>query len=132
MSRLCPCTSGLVFEKCCAPFLSGQRLPETAQALMRSRFTAYAEVRVDYLVQTTAKEKKQEINVAELRQYCENIRCISLKIQKTESGGKNDETGTVLFHASLQMNKRRVLHRELSQFVREDGRWVYVSGETND
>jgi SEC-C motif-containing protein len=132
MSRLCPCTSGLVFEKCCAPFLSGQRLPETAQALMRSRFTAYAEVRVDYLVQTTAKEKKQEINVAELRQYCENIRCISLKIQKTESGGKNDETGTVLFHASLQMNKRRVLHRELSQFVREDGWWVYVSGETND
>ena len=132
MSRLCPCTSGLVFEKCCAPFLSGQRLPETAQALMRSRFTAYAEIRVDYLVQTTAKDKKQEIDVAELRQYCKNIRCISLKIQKTERGGKNDETGTVLFHASLQMNKRRVLHRELSQFVREDGRWVYVSGETND
>ena len=99
---------------------------------MRSRFSAYAEARVDYLIQTTVEDKRQEIDAEELRQYCKNIHCISLKILKIELGNKDDETGTVLFHASLQMNKRRVLHRELSQFVREDGRWVYVSGETND
>ncbi|MCL1894002.1 MAG: YchJ family metal-binding protein [Holophagaceae bacterium] len=132
MSRLCPCTSGLVIDKCCAPYLKGQRLPETAQALMRSRFTAYAESRVDYLIQTTAEAKRQEIDPEELRRYCINIRCISLKVLKTELGGKNDETGTVLFHASLQMNKRRVLHRELSEFIKEDGKWMYVSGETNE
>ena len=132
MSRLCPCKSSLVFDKCCAPFLNGQRLPETAQALMRSRFAAYAEARADYLVQTTAEGKRQEIDLEELKQYCKNIRCLNLKIIKSEGGEKGDESGTVLFHASLQINNRRVLHRELSQFVKEAGKWVYVSGETND
>jgi SEC-C motif-containing protein len=98
---------------------------------MRSRFAAYSEARVDYIVQTTAEDKRQEINVEELQRQCKNIRYLGLKILKTELGGKNDETGTVLFHASLQIGKSRVLHRELSTFVREEGRWVYVDGETN-
>jgi len=131
MSRLCPCHSGIVFEKCCAPFLSGARLPETAAALMRSRFAAYSESRVDYIVQTTAEGKRHELDVEELKRQCKNIRYLGLKIIKTELGGKGDETGTVLFHASLQIGKSRRLHRELSTFVKEGGRWVYVDGETN-
>jgi SEC-C motif-containing protein len=132
MSRLCPCSSGVVLEKCCAPYLNGERLPETAAALMRSRFAAYSEARADYLIQTTAEGKRQEIDPEQLKQYCKNIRFLNLKILKTEQGGKGDETGTVLCHASLQMGKRRVLHRELSNFVKEGGMWVYVDGETNE
>jgi SEC-C motif-containing protein len=37
----CPCGSGRNFESCCAPALTGQQLPATAEALMRSRFTAH-------------------------------------------------------------------------------------------
>ncbi|HNX93616.1 MAG TPA: YchJ family metal-binding protein [Holophaga sp.] len=131
MSRPCPCTSKRPFDACCAPFLSGQKAPETAEQLMRSRFSAYAMLRADYLVDTTAEAEREKLDVDELARYCRAVKCISLKVLKTEGGGAQDETGTVLFHASLQINGRRMLHRELSQFVRENGRWVYLDGETN-
>ena len=38
----CPCGSGRAFTACCGPYLAGTALPETAEALMRSRYTAYA------------------------------------------------------------------------------------------
>ncbi|MGE4560780.1 MAG: SEC-C metal-binding domain-containing protein, partial [Desulfobulbus sp.] len=38
---LCPCESGLPFATCCRPLLSGEQQAATAEALMRSRYTAY-------------------------------------------------------------------------------------------
>lgn len=131
MSRLCPCTSKLPFDKCCEPFLTGKALPETAEKLMRSRFTAYALKRPDYLIETTASEKRSELDQEELGRYCRAVACISLKILSRQAGGPQDETGTVIFHASLQINGKRMLHRERSTFRRENERWVYVDGETN-
>jgi SEC-C motif-containing protein len=37
----CPCGSGQLFDACCGPALAGTRAPATAEALMRSRFTAH-------------------------------------------------------------------------------------------
>jgi len=131
MSRPCPCTSKLTFDKCCEPFITGKLLPESAEKLMRSRFTAYALNRADYLVETTASEKRGEVDAEELARYCRAVKCISLKILSRQAGGPSDETGVVIFHASLQINGKRMLHRERSTFRREDGRWFYVDGETN-
>jgi SEC-C motif-containing protein len=131
MSRPCPCTSKLTFDKCCEPFLVGKGIPESAEKLMRSRFTAYALNRVDYLVDTTASEKRGELDVEDLSRYCRAVTCISLKILSRQAGGPQDDAGVVIFHASLQINGKRMLHRERSTFRREDGRWFYVDGETN-
>lgn len=131
MSRLCPCTSKKSFDQCCEPFITGKRLPETAEKLMRSRFTAYALGKADYLAATTAAAEREKIDLEDLKSYCQTIKCISLKIVKTEAGKADDETGIVLFHASLQMGGRRILHRELSRFVKEEGAWKYVDGDTN-
>jgi len=131
MSRPCPCTSKLSFDKCCEPFLAGKALPESAEKLMRSRFTAYALRRADYLIETTAPEKRGDLDQEELGRYCRAVSCISLKILSRQAGGPTDETGVVIFHASLQINGKRMLHRERSTFRREDGRWFYVDGETN-
>lgn len=131
MSRPCPCASKLTFDKCCEPYLTGRKAAETPEKLMRSRFSAYATRKVDYLIATTSAEERTKIDREELDGYCRSVSCISLKIVKTEAGGPQDETGTVLFHASLQINGKRMLHRELSRFKREEGRWVYVDGDTN-
>lgn len=131
MSRLCPCTSNKSFDKCCEPFLKGAKLPVTPEQLMRSRFTAYSVADVRYLVNTTATGEREKIDAEELGRYCRSVRCISLKVLKTEQGGPEDQAGTVLFHASLQINGKRMLHREHSRFIREEGRWMYVDGETN-
>ena len=37
----CPCGSGRAFGACCGPALSGERPAPTAEALMRSRYTAF-------------------------------------------------------------------------------------------
>ncbi len=131
MSRPCPCASKLTFDKCCEPYLTGRKAAETPEKLMRSRFSAYATRKVDYLIATTSAEERAKIDREELDSYCRTVSCISLKVVKTEQGGAQDETGTVLFHASLQINGKRMLHRELSRFKREEGRWVYVDGDTN-
>ena len=130
MSRPCPCQSKKTFDKCCEPFIEGKKLPETCEQLMRSRFSAYALAKVDYLLATTAEAKRNEENRQELLDYCHSVRCVNLKVLKAQ-GGAGDEQGLVHFHASLQVNGKRHLHSEKSTFAREGGRWVYVDGETN-
>lgn len=51
--KTCPCGSRKVFSQCCQPFHEGKALPPTAEALMRSRYSAYATKNVDYIVDTT-------------------------------------------------------------------------------
>ena len=48
----CPCESGKTFKKCCEPFITGAKEAETAEQLMRSRYTAYTQVEMDYIQKT--------------------------------------------------------------------------------
>ena len=128
MSRPCPCTSKKPYDRCCGPFHAGAAAPETAELLMRSRFSAYALGKVDYLIATRPEAKRPEENREELVTYCKSVQCVGLKIVGREKGGQADDTGVVTFHASLQTNGRRSLHIETSTFARESGRWVYVDG----
>ena len=128
MSRPCPCTSKKPYDRCCGPFHAGAAFPETAELLMRSRFSAYALGKADYLIATRPEVKRAEENREELANYCKSVQAVGLKIVGREKGGKDDDTGIVTFHASLQANGRRTLHIETSTFVREHGHWVYVDG----
>ena len=129
MSRPCPCESKRTYDQCCEPYLLGRKVPETAELLMRSRF--YAMNMAPYLVETTAAEEREKLDVEELGRYCRAVKCISLKVLATELGKAGDDTGVVVFHAKLLINGKRMLHREKSRFVREAGRWAYLDGETN-
>ena len=131
MSRPCPCESKRTYDKCCEPYILGRKVPETAELLMRSRFSAYAMNMAEYLVATTAAEEREKLDVDELGRYCRAVKCISLKVLETQGGKGGDETGVVVFHAKLLINGKRMLHREKSRFVREEGRWAYLDGETN-
>jgi SEC-C motif-containing protein len=131
MSRPCPCQSKLTYEKCCQPYIDGRRPAEAPAQLMRSRFSAYALGKVDYLMITTCAAEREKLDRLELASYCKTVKCVGLKIVSTQLGGKDDAEGLVTFHASLQVNGKRHLHIEKSRFIREEGRWVYVDGETN-
>ena len=43
----CPCGSGLAYEACCGPIIAGAPAA-TAEALMRSRYSAYARHAYDH------------------------------------------------------------------------------------
>lgn len=128
MSRRCPC-GRRTYESCCGPLLAGARRAETAEDLMRSRYTAYVEGAVDYLLETTSAATRGSIDRQQLAAYCRGLRGMSLRIVDTAAGGAADDSGVVEFEATLKSEGRRFVQRERSRFVREDGRWVYVDGD---
>jgi SEC-C motif-containing protein len=127
--RPCPCGQKASFADCCGPLLAGARQAETAEALMRSRYTAYVEGAVDYVIATTAAGARGRLDRAALVGYCRSLRGISLRILEVRGGGPLEETGVVEFAATLRAQGRTFVQRERSRFVREQGRWVYVDGD---
>ncbi|HEY0137618.1 MAG TPA: YchJ family metal-binding protein [Nannocystis sp.] len=127
--RPCPCGLPGAFEACCGRYISGARRPDTAEQLMRSRYTAYVKGAVDYLIETTAAASRGVIDRPGLIAYCRTLRGVSLKIVETVDGGPLDERGVVAFEATLRAAGTKLVQRERSRFVVEDGRWVYVDGE---
>lgn len=127
--RPCPCGRKASFAECCGPLLAGAREAETAEALMRSRYTAYVEGVVDYLIATTAATARAGLDRAGLVAYCKTLQGISLRMLEVRGGGPLEETGVVEFAATLRARGRSFVQRERSRFAREHGRWVYVDGD---
>lgn len=123
-ASLCPCESGKSFDECCGPLLAGERPAATAEALMRSRYTAYTRVAVPYLLATWHSSTRPEtIDVDRMPDWC------GLEIVATEKGGELDSEGMVEFRATALAGEKLIVLRERSRFVREEGAWLYVDGE---
>ena len=91
---------------------------------MRSRYTAYTLGRGDYLVSTWhPTTRRQGVDLDE------EVKWVGLKIVRTQDGGPNDKEGMVEFVARYKVGGRAHRMREVSRFVRRDGRWFYVNGE---
>ncbi len=123
-SDSCPCGSGTDYDLCCGPLHRGDRTAPTADALMRSRFSAYALGLADYLMSSWDRSTRP----ASL-DLDETITWRRLQIVDTEAGGPDDAAGIVEFRAQyVAQGRRRILH-ERSRFRRgEDGAWRYVDG----
>ena len=121
----CPCGSGIPLDGCCGRFLDGSSLPDTAEELMRSRYTAYATGDVDYLLATQHEQDREGVEA-----WAREARFTGLEILETLEGGPADERGVVEFTARWESRGETHLHRERSSFERHLGRWLYVGGET--
>lgn len=123
VSERCPCLSGLTYGDCCARAHSGAPAP-TAEALMRSRFSAFALGLPEYLLESWHPRTRPvalELD-PELRWY-------RLDILDTVRGGPLDAEGVVEFRARFHSPDGPGQLRERSAFVREAGAWLYVDGE---
>ena len=119
----CPCGSGLVYSWCCAGLIDHGQSAPTASALMRSRFTAFALRRPDYLMASWhPRTRPAVIQLDKWRVW------VSLEIIRTVAGNAGDQTGTVLFAAGYDRPTGAGLLRELSRFERSGGDWKYVDG----
>jgi len=128
-ARPCPCGLGPGFADCCGPLLAGARQADTAVELMRSRYTAYVEGAVDYLIATTVAAARGRLDRAGLAGYCRTLRGISLRIIAVCGGGILEDSGVVEFAATLRARGRTFVQHERSRFMREHGRWVYIDGD---
>ncbi len=122
--KLCPCGSGKRYELCCGRYLEGRALPPTAEALMRSRYTAYVTGNLDYLIETDFHEVDREAT----RAWMEKATFHRLEILKIYRGKALDKKGRVEFKAYYTENGEEGVHHELSDFEKYKGRWYYSGG----
>lgn len=132
----CPCLSGDTYGSCCGRYHAGLRPgPDgaapgphapTAEALMRSRYSAFAVGDADYLRATWHPSTRPADLDLDLD---DDVEWRRLDVVRTEAGGPFDTTGVVEFvahHRSRTDPADRGRLHEVSRFVREGDRWSYV------
>jgi len=112
------------YAQCCGRWHAGpgHLQAPTAEALMRSRYSAYVMGLQDYLWQTWHPSKRPD----SLAPAEPGLRWLGLEVRRHEPDG---DSATVEFVARSKSGGRALRLHETSRFVREGGRWYYVDGE---
>lgn len=111
---------------CCARFHRGDTWPETAETLMRSRYTAFVKGEIAYLKKTTWPAFQARFDEAGYRARSTNSLWVGLRILEVDAGDVNDRKGTVTFEATSMVNGVFNVHREKSLFKKKGWCWYYV------
>ena len=119
----CPCGSGQCYALCCRPLHAGERPAASAEALMRSRYSAYVLKLATYLLATWHPSTRP----SELDLAADDSKWLGLEVKRHAVQG--EDQATVEFVARYRIAGRGHRLHELSRFVREDGRWFYINGE---
>ncbi len=127
LEALCPCESGKSYSLCCEPYHQGASTAN-AEALMRSRYSAYVLDLAQYLLQTWHPDTRPtDLNLNDDLSKEIATKWLGLSIKRYEQ--TSETTAIVEFVARYKIGgqKAQRLH-EISQFQLTD-RWYYVSGE---
>ena len=95
----CPCGSNFPYTDCCGPLIRGTSFADTAEDLMRSRYTAFTENNWEYLVLTHHPKEKKEMARLESALLDEGVKWKRLEIKEILKGGREDGEGQVNFVA---------------------------------
>lgn len=137
-ANACPC-GGASLATCCGPYLAGAALPPTAEALMRSRYTAYTQRDEAYLRATWHPSTRPQDTIIDPD---ENLRWLGLEIksalrlrQRKAELPQHPDSDTVEFVARFKVGGRAHRLHETSRFLREPDpalggqvRWFYLDG----
>ncbi|MEV7804232.1 YchJ family metal-binding protein [Microbispora sp. NPDC088329] len=116
----CPCGLPVGYGECCGRFHAGQAAP-TAEALMRSRFCAFAVEDESYLLRTWHPATRPP-----RVEFEQGMRWTGLEIEAVTGGSPIHTDGTVTFRARYAYRGQPGEMRERSRFVRHEGAWVYL------
>ena len=129
----CPCGGG-AYANCCAPLIEAGQLANTAEQLMRSRYSAFALASqcpqaIDHLLRThpePGRDPRQRRR--DLQASTRAVQWLGLSVLAAEAGGPEDLTGTVTFEARWRSRSGETgVMRECSRFGRGPaGEWLYL------
>ena len=126
-----PCVCGIdeSTETHCLPFIKGEKSPETAEALMRSRYSAYVLGEIDYVLDTHTPEAAADVDRKSTELWSKQSKWLGLEVTSTDKGGPEDTEGTVEFVAKYKLRNVTVEHRERAHFEKRDGKWKFADAE---
>lgn len=124
LSEACPCGSNKTYRQCCEPLHNGAPA-HGAEALMRSRYSAFALNLPDYIQRSWhASTRPAENRIA--NSGAEQTRWLGLQIKRHER--IDDNHALVEFAARYKIAGRAFVLHEISRFVCEHGAWFYIDG----
>lgn len=125
----CPCGSGNDYTACCEPIITGKVLAETAEQLMRARYSAHVKVDVDFIYASTHPDYREGYDHKGTKTWAENSEWLGLEILATTAGDPHDETGEVEFIARFRNKDGARRHHECGLFKREKKKWLFTEGK---
>jgi SEC-C motif-containing protein len=117
----CPCGSGIKYKKCCGVFHKGV-IAKTALELMKSRYTAFAIGKIDYIIKTSTFQKDFD----DLKSFSNSCKFKKLEILEFLDGSRE---AYVIFRATIFCDTQDNSFTEKSRFIKENGKWYYESGQ---
>ncbi len=121
-AKFTPCPCGAPdYAACCGRYHGSTPAPD-AEALMRSRYSAYVLKLEPCLLATWHPNTRP----ASLDLAADDAKWLGLEVKNHSL--QDPEHATVEFVARYKIGGRAHRLHEISRFVREDGRWYYVDG----
>jgi SEC-C motif domain protein len=119
----CYCGSGLEFSNCCEPFILGTKKPDSPEALMRSRYSAYVTANTAYLKKTLVPKERSLFKESDVLEWAKSE---WLGLEVIEAKGN-----IVEFTAKYKMKGKLHEHHEVSKFKKIDDQWYFESGDSH-
>src|SRR5215218_2294674 len=88
-NEICPCGSGAPFATCCEPIINGTRESETAEELLRARYSAFVTGVIDFIVASTHSHTRKEIDMSFIREWSQTSTWRGLQILETKVVNEN-------------------------------------------
>lgn len=95
---------------------------------MRSRYSAFVEGNVDYIMDTHDPQTVKDIDREGTEEWAKQSEWKGLEVLETEKGEESDTEGRVDFCASYELKGSKVEHRERALFRKDGDTWYFVDG----
>ncbi|MBC7396623.1 MAG: YchJ family protein [Bdellovibrionales bacterium] len=128
----CYCGQTQPYTNCCGPFHEGKKRAETAEKLMRSRYSAYVAGKIGYIAETNDPQAKDDFDREAAETWSKESEWLGLEIVAAKEGQPGDPEGEVEFIARYKAAGVEHTHHEVSLFrpdLKTKG-WYYVDGKT--
>jgi len=125
----CPCGSDKTYSECCEPIINGAQPAQTAEQLMRARYSAHVVAQMDFIFESLHPDHRSGYDHQGTREWAESSEWLGLEVLGTVEGGPDDDTGQVEFIAHYRDKGVIQDHHECAQFKRKDGIWKFTDGD---
>ncbi len=129
----CPCGSGTALEQCCQPIINGERKADTAEALIRARYTAHTTGSMDFILATHHPSTRADIDETATARWASESQWLGLEILDIDGGQADDTSARIEFMARYRDSaRRRHNHHERGVFEKYHGHWYFRDAEVPD
>jgi SEC-C motif-containing protein len=96
---------------------------------MRSRYSAFVEAKIDYIMDTHDPDTVSQIDRDGTLEWAQQSEWLGLEILETERGEEDDTFGRVDFVTKYKIKGSTLEHRESATFRKNKDTWLFVDGE---